>query len=74
MKSTETDKKDDTFTNKQKWFIENILTLLENQKTELMILTRRVTDLEIQNYKNLRKWQNENGEKEQSLFEGQNQS
>lgn len=48
-----------TFTKEQRWMIDNILNLLENQKSELTILTRRVTEIEIQNLKNLRKWENQ---------------
>jgi hypothetical protein len=38
---------------------DNILTLMETQKTELILLTRRVTDLEIGRLKIIRKWANE---------------
>ena len=42
----------DTWTKQQKWMIDNILTLMEYQKTEIYLLTRRVTKLEIQLLKN----------------------
>ena len=45
----------ETWTKKQEWFIQNILSLMENQKTELMILTRRVTELEMNEIKRLKK-------------------
>ena len=45
-----------SFTKEQEWIINNIITLLENQKTELTLLTRRVTELEIEKIKKFRKW------------------
>ena len=42
----------DTWTKKQKWMMDNIITLLENQKTEIYLLTQRVTKLEINQIKN----------------------
>jgi len=62
------------FTKQQMWMVNNILNLLENQKSELTILTRRVTDLEIENLKNLRQWENQKTENvERKLFESEGQ-
>ena len=47
------------FPKEQKWIIDNLLTLLENQKQEIYLLTQRVTKLEIQN---LQLWQKEKDE------------
>jgi len=38
-----------TWNKQQEWIIQNLITLLENQKADLAALTRRVTELEILN-------------------------
>ena len=43
---TSTEKEQD-----RKWFQERMFELIEAQKTELVLLTRRVTDLEVKNIK-----------------------
>ena len=42
-----------TWTKQQEWIILNLIGLMEQQKSELLILTRRVTELEIQNLSKL---------------------
>jgi hypothetical protein len=62
------EKTEKAFENKQQeWFISNILTLLENNKTELTLLTRRVTELEMKIYQILRLWQEDVKERENQL-------
>ena len=39
----------ETWTKQQEWIILNLISLMENQKSELQILTRRVTELELKN-------------------------
>ena len=63
---TSTEKEQD-----RKWFQERMFELIEAQKTELVLLTRRVTDLEVKNIK-LIKWLKEKESGKVSEFTEQN--
>lgn len=45
---TRTTKVGDTWTKQEKWFIDNILELLEQAKAERLILNERITKLEME--------------------------